>query len=270
MDGSFLKEALKNGAALGSQAPKGVRPFWFVPDGYEVQTATDEELEAPFRLKQTVTVYDPKSFVDYFTDYCNEDSRIFADLQAPSIVGVIDYHLAGAGTEDGTEPRWTAHRLVYKFRHTTEWRTWTEKNRVGMKQIEFARFIEDNLPDITHPPHADMLQVSRTMEAKKNVSFSSGVRLQNGELQLQYQEEIRGTAAQGTLEIPEVFKLRIAPFEGSDLYVVDARFRYTIKENSLTLWYELVRPHKIVDDAVNKVVEAIRQGVTNPITFGVI
>jgi uncharacterized protein YfdQ (DUF2303 family) len=267
MDAEALDALLQVGAAsAGIQIKDGVRPHWLKPNHYEIVPAKNEDLEKPWRLQQTVTVYEPKSFVEYFTDYCNQESRIFADLQAPAVVGVIDYHKAG------TEPvaDWAQHRVMYRFRHTKEWDTWTSKNRQSMKQIEFARFIEDNLPDIIYPEHAVMLEISRSMEAKKNVNFSSGVRLQNGEIQFVYQEEIRGTAASGTIEVPELFRINIAPFEGSDLYMLDVRFRYTIQENALNLRYELVRPHKVIDRAVNQVIETIRQGVTNPITFGTI
>lgn len=267
IDESFLKKAVDLGiASTGVKDFSVARPYIVVPGDSKIQEIPDYSLAEPWRLRQDVSVFDPKSFSDYFTDYCNHDSRIFVDLQKPAILGVIDYH--GAGTEPTAN--WTQHRLNYVFRHTAEWKTWTAADRKTMKQVEFARFIEDNLPDIVHPAHADMLQISRTMEAKKNVNFSSGVRLSNGEIQLIYQEEIRGTAAQGTLEIPEIFKIRIAPYEGSDLYTIDCRLRYSIQENSLGIRYEMVRPHKVLDDAVVRVVDAIRQRVTNPITFGAI
>lgn len=271
VDETFLEKALNTGAAIPDiRTTPGIRPHWMQPDGYQVVSASDELLEEPWRLKQSVTVFDPKSFTDYFTDYCNSDSRVFVDTQAPTIVGVLDYHRQAAGDIKDPLPDWGQHRVTYRFRPTKEWTTWTAMDRKPVKQVEFARFIEDNLVDIASPAHADMLQVSRTMEAKKNVNFSSGVRLQNGEVQLTYQEEIRGTAASGTIEIPEIFTIRIAPFEGSDLYTVECRFRYQIIENSLQLRYEMIRPHKIIEHAVNTVVEKIRGGLSNPITYGVI
>lgn len=271
LDADFLEKALSAGAAIPDiRTSPGIRPHWMRPEGYEVVSASDELLQEPWRLKQIVTVFDPKSFTDYFTDYCNLDSRVFVDSQAPTIVGVLDYHRQPAGDAKEPAPDWGQHRLIYKFRPTKEWTTWTASDRKPVKQVEFARFVEENLVDIFSPAHADMLQISRAMEAKKNVNFSSGVRLQNGEVQLTYQEEIRGTAASGTIEIPEFFTIKIAPFEGSDLYTVDCRFRYQIIENSLQLRYEMVRPHKIIEHAVTAVAEKIRQGLTNPITYGVI
>jgi uncharacterized protein YfdQ (DUF2303 family) len=267
IDADFLKEALATGAAVTTvKAPDGVRPYFAHPAGFTFTPVSDQQLAEPWRLKQAVTVFDPKSFTTYFTDFCNPESRIFVDLQGPAIVGVIDYH------EPGNEvtAHWTEHRLLYRFRPTPEWLAWSATNRKPMTQAAFAEFIEDNLPDIVEPSHADMLEISRTMQAKKNVHFSSGVRLSNGEIQFAYEEEIRGTASRGTLEIPELFSISIAPFEGCGSYGIQVRLRYTIKESELVIRYELVRPHKIIEHAVNTVVETIRQGVTNPIIHGVL
>lgn len=264
----FLQKALDTGAAsVGVRAVDGVRPHLVRPEGYELVAVPESLLVGPSRLDQIVYVYDPKSFTDYFTDYCNPSSRIFVDrdVKAPKILAVLDYH-----HDEPIAPDWCKHRLFYAFRNTPEWTAWTGKNRQTMKQIEFARFIEENLPDIVHPAHADMLQISRRMEAKKNVSFSSGVRLQNGEIQLTYTEEIRGTAGQDTLEVPELFKIKIAPFEGSEPTTIDCRFRYSIKESALELRYEMVRPQKVIEAAVARVIEQIKAGVNNPITFGTV
>jgi uncharacterized protein YfdQ (DUF2303 family) len=262
VEAELLEKALATGSALGD--PKkvdGALPFAIVPEGYSVQSL-EHLLQAPTRIKQNVSVFDTDSFIKYFTDYCTEDSRVFVDRVKPQILGVIDYH-AQAG-----EPDWTSHRVSYVFRNTVEWQTWASQNKVEMTQTGFARFIEDNLPDIVSPDSATMLEISRTFEAKKGVTFHSATRLQNHEIQFQYDEEIRGTAAKGTIEIPDGFDLSIAPFEGSDYYKVTARFRYKFGPEGLKLRYELLRPHKVLEDAVNTVVLKIRGGINNPITFG--
>jgi hypothetical protein len=43
--------------------------------------------------------------------------------------------------------------------------------------------------------------------------------------------------------------------------VIQARLRYRISGGGLVLWYELVRPHKIVEYAFNKVREQVIAGV---------
>jgi uncharacterized protein YfdQ (DUF2303 family) len=262
VEAELLEKALETGAALGQvKQIDGSLPFAIVPPEYEVKSL-ESLLKAPTRIKQVVSVHDTDSFIKYFTDYCTEASRVFIDRARPQIVGVIDYH------EQEGAADWTGHRVQYVFRHTPEWRTWAERNNTPMTQAAFAHFIEDNLPDIVSPDSATMLEISRTFEAKKNVNFKSATRLQNHEIQFQYDEEIRGTAASGTIEIPDGFVLSLAPFEGSEQYKVTARFRYKFDGEGLKLRYELLRPHKILEDAVNTVVLKIQGGIDNPITFG--
>lgn len=86
-----------------------------------------------------------------------------------------------------------------------------------MQQAEFAEFIERNLPDIVEPVGADMLEISRSLQAKKKVSFASGIRLANGQTELTYEEDIQGTAAKGKLQIPEIFKIGIKVIEGGSV-----------------------------------------------------
>lgn len=264
MEAELLQKALDTGAAVSE--PKkldGAIPYAVIPDGYKI-TTLETQLQYPLRVKQQVSVFDASSFIKYFTDYCNEDSRVFVDAQKPQILGVIDYHhVLGA-------PEWTGHRVSYCFRHTKEWETWMSQNRKELSQVEFARFIEDNLPDIIRPSSATMLEVSSSLEAKKNVNFSQAIRLSNGEIQFLYEEEIKGTAAKGAIDIPESFDLSIAPYEGSEQYKVTARFRYKFGQDGLKVRYELVRPHTILEDAVNSVILKIQGGINNPITFGVI
>lgn len=270
IDDSCLQKALDAGAAsAGVKDGPILRPHLVKPEGYTLEPVPDAMLADPWRLAAAPNVFDPASFVKYFTDYCNESSRIFvdADAAAPKIVAVLDYHSNDGGV---IQPDWCQHRLLYKFRHTPEWITWSGKNRVSFKQIEFARFIEENLPDIVYPAQADMLQISKTMQAQKNTNFSSETRLENGDVQFAYETVTSGKASRGELEIPGMFRVKIAPFEGSDEAVIECRFRYAIKEGALELRYEMVRPHKVIEAAVARVIEQIKSGVVNPITYGTV
>ena len=99
-----------------------------------------------------------------------------------------------------------------------------------------------------------MLEISRTLEAKKKVNFASAIRLDNGQNQFTYEEEISGTAQKGQLQIPEEFTIGIPVLEGGASYAVDARLRYRIAEGGkLTMWFELIRAHKVVENAAAEV-----------------
>jgi uncharacterized protein YfdQ (DUF2303 family) len=140
-----------------------------------------------------------------------------------------------------------------------------------MDQATFAEFVEENVRDIvvpddtpTAPSAADMLEISRTLEAKKNISFRQGTRLDNGQVQLTYNEEIDGRAGEtGQLNIPEQFFIGVKPFLGGDAFCVPARFRYRIVDSRLQMWFELVRPEKVLEEAYNAVRTKIKGAIND-------
>ena len=227
-------------------------PIRVLPAGYEVHDL-GHLLSVPARTKGTVTLFTADSFIAYVNatnPHAHNATRIYADSKLPRLVAVFNDHGERAG--------WQDHRAVFAGQHSPEWQAWVGKNGVHMKQAEFAEFIETNLPDIVAPPAADMLEISRSLEAKKSVKFASGVRLSNGENQLTYEETVSGSAGKGKLQIPETFSIGIPVILGGRNYRVDARLRYRIADGgTLTIWYDMIRPYKIIEDALAQLHEQI-------------
>ncbi len=212
-------------------------------------------LQMPVRKRGSVTLHDVGSFIQLVLAEKTKATRLYGNVNPPSFVAVFndnaDSHIAG----------WQDHRAKYSCPLSPEWKTWTASSGKQMSQADFAAFIENNLPDIAHPPAADMLEISRSLEAKKKVNFASGIRLANGQNELTYEEEITGTAQKGQLNVPEEFTIGIAVLEGGVSYAVQARLRYRIADSGkLTMWFELIRPHKVVEDAAREVWSQIEAG----------
>jgi uncharacterized protein YfdQ (DUF2303 family) len=227
-------------------------PHIVVPQGYVLHDL-EKSLDAPSRLRGTTKLRDVKSFVAMFNEFKWPAAKMYGTVNPAAFVGVLNGHSATTG------PGWGDHRVSYDCPVSPEWKTWTASNKKAMNQADFAQFIEDNLPDLLDG--ATLLEVSRTLQAKKKVNFASGIRLSDGQNQFTYEEEIQGTAGgKGQFKVPETFELGIAVFEGGPLYKVTARLRYRIDEGRLALWYDLERPHKILEDAVKAVWSEIEAG----------
>lgn len=222
----------------------GKTPVTFLPKDTQV-VDLEKYLEAPTRKRGTNLLYDLESFVQVVSDQKTTATRLYylnGEEARKYFKAVFDDH--------DKEPGWRQHQATYLLIHSVEWRTWLSSNKKQMNQETFAQFIEDNLLDIAQPPGAEMLEISRTLEAKKKVSFASGVRLSNGANELTFEETISGTAGKGKFQIPELFTIGVCVFEGGDRYAVEARLRYRIQDGGhLTMWYDLVRPHKVIEDA---------------------
>lgn len=231
------------GQAIGDakQAPAGVIPYAVIPEGSKVEDL-ERLLPVPARTRAAVTAKSAETFAAYVKAFALPATVVFGDQERFQLVGIIDYHAKDA-------PAFREHRVTYSAPRSLEWKTWRGSNGKTMAQADFARFIEDNVVDIRDPAGAEVLEVSRGLQAKKSVEFASAIRLADGSQQFTYAETIAGTTSKGTMQVPEEFTLGIPVFLGGPLYEVRARLRYRIDGGKLQLWYDLYRPEHIERDA---------------------
>ena len=239
----------------------------FKPNG-ELATITPlshtEFAPNPPRVKQTITVTDSESFLEYWKLFSNIYSRTFGSRDSLQFVGILDYHGTPIGGSD-PEPEWGTHKIILQLRYTEEWLAWTGKNgqKSKMTQAEFAEFVEDNSPDISDPPAATMVELATTLQATSEAQFDQATNLQTGKVQLSYREEIKGTYGAKKADVPREFKIRISVFEGQPPITVTARIRYRINGGHLTVWYDLLHVERHVREAFALVSNEIElQGIS--------
>lgn len=230
-------------AALQIQAPARVGddgiPYLVIADGQRVADL-EHLLPQPARIRASATFPDEASFCAYVVEWKDAATRLFADRNAGKILAILDYH--------HDNPSWCSHRATLSLRPSPEWKAWAAGENRWMGQADFAEFLEDHLADIAEPAGADVLEAARHLEAKKTVHFKSGINLDNGTVQFQFDEEVQGKG-RGTLVIPARFTLGIAPWEGMAPYRVTVRLRYRIADDKLTFRYALDQARKVYDAA---------------------
>ena len=221
----------------------------------------EHTLAAPVRKKGSTTLNDAESFVAVVLDQKSDDTRLFSTINPPTFTAVFNHHAAAAG--------WGDHKAKYNAPLAPEWKAWTGIDGKKMNQVEIAQFIENNLVDVAEPEGATLLEICRTLEAKKKVTFASSIRLSDGNNQFTFSEEVQGSAQQGQLSIPEVFVIGVPVFENGEKWRVDVRLRYRIEEGGrLVMWVELVRPHKVIEEAVKELRARIAEGTGMAILNG--
>lgn len=224
----------------------GETPFITLPEESRVE-GLEHFLPRPTRRCGIVNVQDQAGFLALFKRYRNEqETVIYADREEAIFKAVFNDH-----SNDSTG--WRDHVCRYACPKSNEWQVWMGNDGVKMSQEQFAHFIEQNLVDIVEPVSAEMLEISRSLIAKKSASFSSAIRLSDGSHQFSYDEDIKGSTKSGNLAVPETFKIGIPVFLNGTGYAIEARLRYRIKEQSLEMWYELIRPHDVFEDAFNAI-----------------
>lgn len=246
-----IQTAAQLGAALAvantaNSGGNSSTPYVVIPDGYSVKDV-NHLFAQPSRAKGAIEYRDAPSFCRAVNLLKGPATRLYGNRLAPSFYAVFNDTAPGA-------PGWRDHTASYACPQSVEWKLWTGSNKKQMTQEVFAQFIEDNAPDCVTPDAATMIEIARTLEAKKKVNFASGVRLSNGQNELTYEEEITGTSSKGKIPLPEIFTIGIAVLEGGPKYAVNARLRYRIADKgALTIWYDLERPHKVLEDAAKEV-----------------
>lgn len=232
--------------------------YVIVPEGYVLKDL-EEFGTGPRVIKQTTNLTTARSFIKYVTDFATDYTALFADLKGQSFTAILDYHDPLNG------PSWGKHKAAYSCPVDSRWQIWTQRDGDTMSQTAFAQFIEDNLIDIVEPNGSDMLTISKELQAKKDIDFKSHQNLANGDVQFTYNEQTSGSA--GTMEIPTEFKLGIPVYEGGDKYEVTARLRYRISSGNLVMWYDLLRPERMVEDAFKEIQEEIQTALAEKVTF---
>jgi uncharacterized protein YfdQ (DUF2303 family) len=164
---------------------------------------------------------------------------------------------------------------VYPCPQSVEWKRWVgnsqhdKANKTGMDQATFMQFLEDNLPDVTKPASGQLLGAVQSFEAKKDVAFKSAQRLHDGSVVFNYSESIAEVPHEGKLSLPDQFTITIPVFDGGLKYELDARLRFRISGGKLTLWYELVAPHKVLEHAFNIALQAVKAGTQDVPVYSV-
>lgn len=242
-------------------------PFELDPDAKPI-VATHRELivtdleqygTTPRRKRGNLTFHTGASLGEYVNRHKRDATVLYADVLAREVVAVIDDHEPEAAADEVDHAGWAQHRAALKLRHTVEWNHWKSRDRLIEDQVSFAQHIEEGLDEIVAPPGAEMLELAQSIQAQTTAQFKRAVRLDNGAQQIQYEETLDASAGkQGAMKIPDTFELALAPFEGSDKYRVVARLRYRIREGSLTIGYQLVRPELVIQSAFDDVLRALQ------------
>lgn len=270
---TILKAAAQPTAATidTSTITRGELPLLMVPHGYNAQLLDNLEkhLPAPLRKTGCAKLDDLDSFVWYAKEHSSLScSRIYTAVDYKT--GALSFN-AVFNDHEQEAAAWRDFNAQFAPALSLEWLRWTGKNKQAMTQSEFASFIEDNLPEIATieglPTGTDMLQLASNFEVTSEKKFKAGHRLQSGGVSIEYiDQEDAGTLAR--MQVFDKFALGMPVYFNGTAYRIDARLKYRIREGKLALWYELIRPEKIIEDAARELIEVVRSKTGMPVLFG--
>lgn len=234
------------------------KPYTVTPPGWSVQELP--VADHPPRVRGTVKLRDAASFIRFFNDHKETASRIYATLQPARFLAVLD-ELDPLDASRG----WRELRADFTVPASREWTLWNAQDRKRMSQLEFAEFLQDNLPDVASPDGAALLEMALRFEASQSGNFVAAQRLQDGSHDLQWKADNNSS---GTVKLPEQITLKVPVFENTESKEVHARLRYRLDAGRLAIWFELVRPHKVAEAAFRATWGEIKEACGDVILLG--
>lgn len=231
--------------------------------------AADKRADAPRRRKGTATHSELSSFIAHVNRFKDEDSAIYADVDAVRLTCVFDYHRKGAG-----DPRWGEHRSVYACPLSKSWLLWTANDGSKMSQDQFAQFIEDNMQDLASPVGngedkdlpmpSEVLTMARNLVIRSKGEFSRSLNPVTGEHSLVCKNENETTST----KIPRAFLLGIPVFEAGAMYRVEARMRLDMSSGRPVFSYSIYQPEAIKRDAFGEARQMVTEQTALPLFAG--
>lgn len=228
----------------------------------------------PVRARGASEVHDDQSFIALVRRWGTEATTLWArqpttGAAAPSITAVLNDHQAygrdGAsaeapafdGTPIGIAAGWGDHRVTLNTRPDPDWQAWALRDaghpdpaiaeRAWMNQIALAEFLQDQLPNVSAPPAASLIDAVTTFEARQKISFNSAVRLDDGSVQMQWVEQNERDS--GVTVLPPKLTVKLRPFYGAPAADLDVWLRYRIKDGSIKFGLFRHRPDIVEDGA---------------------
>lgn len=232
----------------------------FAPDGYTHQLVDLHDQYGPRRrfhqrqVKVTrtdaLTAYVARQFDTELGDHAVDASSavVYVDPNQFRAVAILD------------DDRRRDHVATLTWQPTPGWLRWSQASGKMFDQTEFAELVEDGIGEILEPAGAVLLDIAQTMRATNTAAFRSARRLDNGETQFAYTEQLETAAGKsGDLKVPAEIVLALTPFHGAEPVKVTARLRYRLVRDKLTLGVILNQPQQVLLDAVDREIDAFRQ-----------
>lgn len=249
-----------------------------VPEGWQLQTdAQLEQLQPrPYRVKGQVATKTVESFSHYVNTHKREESLLYAVVDEHSttplrVTAVFNEHQGGEVDEN--QPGWRDFTATLTPDVSHEWQNWTSNSGKRMNQFEFALFIEDNIKDVSsqegYPTGTEMLKMATQFEATQDKKFRSAVRVQSGGVNLECIDTDNAATVE-KMQAFDRFMIGIPAFWKGQAYLLEAKLRYRVQSGVLTLWYDLIRPDLVVNDAIDKILDDVKQATGLPALYGAI
>lgn len=262
------------------------------------------EFMAPTRRRGTARLRDLDSLCLWANRFKSSNSVLFADptMTAPRLTCIADYHVEGPESVEPTgdpHARHCAHRGVYDFPVSDEWKAWTQHTREAMDKDALGDFIETNAKDIMDPTPAiidgkptatleswetrmidtadriggrfgqlvQLLQISRRFQVYEASELTVTGNRDTGEQSIQFLNEHKDAEGK-PLRTPNLLIIAIPVFLNGPLYRMAVRFQYRKAGASVIFKLTPYNPEKVFEAAFDEAITKAAEETGMPVFQG--
>lgn len=244
-------------------------PFQIVPQTLKILDL-ENFMPRPARIRKAVNFIEVEGFLHYYDLFSKpHQPRIFSVSGANGITfaAVFDYDVPGSPVVDkennatgqitAPAPRWNSHIAFLDLKYSRDYQTLIDNADKWFEQEDFALFIEENTHLFVQPDGATMLEIAQEMKGTRTAKFQAGKRLANGQVSLEYIEEIDAKTTRGDMQIPDKLNMFCPIFEGFKPQDIAAAFRYRLGQGEVSFSFRLLT--KLAERAAE---EEVKQKIT--------
>lgn len=245
--------------------------FVAVPDNVSIKDI-EHTLARPARIKSNYIFKDVASFDVYYGEHNNAGTRVFYkdDEHGLAVKAVFDHHFSSKQrTTDEPivtqTPSWNSHTATLKLSYHEEYKRLLDGNGYGFSQLQFAEFVEDNLPLFNTPTGADMLEIAQELKGARKADFRAGKRLADGRVNFEYVEELSAKTVRGDINIPEDILFFSPIYEGEAPVLLPAKFRWRLDDSGKVSFLYKLMTDRIERQAREQLIASLSERLVRPI-----
>jgi hypothetical protein len=138
--------------------------------------------------------------------------------------------------------------------------------KAPMAQLAFVEFLEEMLHTIAEPAGTDITAAYRAFQTTQNVKVTQVIN-EGGDLQVAFEEEVRGAVKTSSAGVPSRLKLVLRIFHMGKKYPLDVMVNYRLKDNALTFSVKLLRLTEVIEQAFDEVKESVESALDMKVLF---
>lgn len=206
-------------------------PYIGVPSNFSIREAGNPAVD-----KRTFSVVHADSFMLYTQNHRTPRTSINIRQAWPQSDKVLAESIMDDGAADGVTS-WRAHTAEFAPKLTPQFQDWLNINKQPMSQMDFCEFLDEHALEIVRPDDdknapssSEIVGFASNLHDVKKVEFKKSVNLNNGRVQISYNEKDDG---EGSIMIPRNFYIRLRPVAGyGDVVTLYVNLRYRIVDGT--------------------------------------